>query len=63
MAFDNEKIVPNLKGVPRIFQRDTTPRTGQPRQLTAAEQERAYRYARDQRISVASAIEQLFGEG
>jgi hypothetical protein len=61
MAF-REKIVPNLRGEPRTFEPVARERRDPAPQLTAAQKERAYRYAREHRVSVAEAVRQLFGE-
>jgi len=41
---------------------DRAVQSNAPRQLTAAERERAYRYAREHRVSMAEGIRQLFSD-
>ena len=59
MAFDNVKILPNYRGIPRERDSASTACPHAPRQLTQAEKDRCWRYARDQRISLAQAIRDL----
>ena len=57
MAFDKEIIVPNFRGVPRVRERIEREREDD---LTPAQHERAYKHAREHRISLSAAIKELF---
>jgi hypothetical protein len=59
MAF-REKIVPNWRGAPRELEPVEHERRDPSPQLTPAQHERAYRYARLHRVSLAEAVRQLY---
>jgi hypothetical protein len=59
MAF-GEKIVPNLRGVPRVFQPDEPVRRDPSPQLTDKQRDAAMRYAREHRISLSQAVKELY---
>jgi hypothetical protein len=65
MAFERFRVSPRWSlnsrtfGEPDDRTNDQSDRRG-PRQLTAAERERAYRYAREHHVSMGEAVRQLF---
>jgi hypothetical protein len=61
MAF-RERIIPNLRGAPREVEPMARERRDPAPQLSPEQKTRAFRYAREHRVSMAEAIRQLFSD-